>query len=62
MHLRFAACGSVTYEDTDHRIMVTEHSSVVLVEDYRNAISVELELVLEAKRNIVEKLWKPLNE
>lgn len=51
----------LTYEGAEHRIMVTEHSAVVLVDDYRNLISLELALVLEAKRNIVEKLWKPLN-
>jgi hypothetical protein len=50
------------YENTEHRIMVTEHSAVVLVNDYRNLIPLELALVLEAKRNIVEKLWKPLDE
>ena len=50
------------YENTEHRIMVTEHSAVVLVDDYRNLIPLELALVLEAKRNIVEKLWKPIAE
>lgn len=52
----------LVYEKAEHRIMVTEHSAVVLVDDYRNLISLELALVLEAKRNIVEKLWKPIDE
>jgi len=52
----------LTYENAEHRIMVTEHSAVVLVDDYRNLTSLELELVLEAKKSIVEKLWKPIDE
>jgi hypothetical protein len=48
------------YGSAEHRIMVTERSAVVLVEDYRDDLSLELELVLDAKKNIVEKLWVPI--
>ncbi len=51
----------LNYENAEHRIMVTEHSAVVLVEDYRNLTQLELALVLEAKKNIVEKLWSPID-
>jgi hypothetical protein len=50
----------LTHAGAEHKIMVTEHSAVVLVDDYRNSVPFELELVLEAKRHIVEKIWTPL--
>ena len=50
------------YGGAEHRIMVTERSAVVLVEDYRDDLSLELGLVLDTKKKIVEKLWVPIEE
>jgi hypothetical protein len=48
------------FENIEHRVMVTEHAAVVLVDDYRNDTILELSLVLEAKKKIIEKLWIPV--
>jgi hypothetical protein len=48
------------YSGAEHRIMVTERSAVVLVENYNDDLSLELGLVLDAKKKIVEKLWLPI--
>ena len=45
------------YGGAEHRIMVTRRGGIVLVQDYRNNLGLELNLVLDVYERLLLKVW-----
>jgi hypothetical protein len=46
------------YEGAEHKVMVTSSGAVVLIQEYRNNLGVELGLVMDVHQRLLSKVWQ----
>jgi hypothetical protein len=46
------------HEGAEHKVMVTSSGAVVLIQEYRNNLGLELSLVMDVHERLVSKVWQ----
>jgi hypothetical protein len=47
------------FEGSTHRIMITEHGAIVLVQDYKSNLGLELRIVMDVLDRLLKLVWEP---